>query len=93
MTATPSEQEIFDKIKAAMTELLELEEDEITLEANLREDLGLDSVDLFEMLSELEDTYGLTIETEKLMELNVQTIGDVVEMVKNLFNEKGSQEG
>ena len=92
MTAIPTEEEIFEKIKAAMVELLELEEDEVTLEADLREDLGLDSVDLFEMLSELEDTYKLTIETEKLMEMNVSTIGDVVKMVKNLFNEQASEQ-
>lgn len=84
----PTDEEIFDKIKTAMIDLLELEEDEITLEADLRDDLGLDSVDMFEMLSELEDTYGLTIEVEELMELNISTLEDVVGMVQMLIKRK-----
>ena len=84
----PTDEEIFDKIKTAMIDLLELEEDEITLEADLRDDLGLDSVDMFEMLSELEDTYGLTIEVEELMELNISTLQDVVGMVQMLIKRK-----
>ena len=91
MTAIPTEQEIFDKIKTAMVELLELEEEEITLEADLRDDLGLDSVDMFEMLSELEDTYGLTIKHEELLEMNVSTIKDVISMVQKLFRDKAEE--
>ena len=84
----PTDEEIFEKIKTAMVDLLELEEDEVTLEADLRDDLGLDSVDMFEMLSELEDTYGLTIEVEELMELNISTLEDVVGMVQMLIKRK-----
>jgi len=88
MTDIPKNEEIFEKIKTTMVELLELDPETVTLEADLRQDLGLDSVDMFEMLSELEDTYGLVIKHEELINLQVRTIADVIEMVKMLIGRK-----
>ncbi len=89
MSRKPTNEEIFEKIKTAMVDLLEIEEETISLQADIRDELALDSVDVFELLSELEDSYGLTITHEELLGMNVSTIEDVIAMVQKLIQRKG----
>ena len=54
----------------------------MTAETSFKEDLGADSLDLFEMVMALEEEYDVEIPTDDLE--NIQTIGDVEEYIKKL---------
>ena len=53
----------------------------ITPETSFKDDLGADSLDLFELVMALEDEYNVEIPAEELTDLN--TVGDVIEYLKN----------
>lgn len=65
-----------DKIKSIIAEQLNIEEDSIVENASFKDDLGADSLDLFNLVMALEDEYGVEIPSEELESLN--TVGDVV---------------
>lgn len=71
---------MFDKIKELIVDSLGIEEDQITMEASFKEDLKVDSLDLFEMVMSLEDEFGVEIPTEELE--NMVTVGDVVNYIE-----------
>lgn len=72
----------FDKVKEVIVEQLGVDEEEVTLEANFKEDLDADSLDLFEVVTALEEEFDLEIPTEDLQ--NIQTVGDAVKYVEKL---------
>lgn len=65
-----------EKIKSIIAEQLNIEEDSIVENASFKDDLGADSLDLFNLVMALEDEYGVEIPSEELESLN--TVGDVV---------------
>lgn len=67
---------IFEKVKAVLVEELTLGEDEITMESNFDE-LGIDSLDLVELVMKLEEEFDITIEESE----ELKTIKDVVEYI------------
>ena len=71
---------MFDKIKELIVDSLGIEEDQITMEASFKEDLKVDSLDLFEMVMSLEDEFGVEIPTEELGKM--VTVGDVVNYIE-----------
>ena len=71
---------MFDKIKELIVDSLGIEEDQITMEASFKEDLKVDSLDLFEMVMSLEDEFGVENPTEEL-EKKV-TVGEVVNYIE-----------
>ncbi len=71
---------IFEKIKEVLVENLDVEESELTLDTNLLEDLDADSLDLFQLVSDLEDEYDIKIDNIE----EIKTIGDVVNVIENL---------
>ena len=71
---------MFDKIKELIVDSLGIEEDQITMEASFKEDLKVDSLDLFEMVMSLEDEFGVVIPTEELEKM--VTVGDVVNYIE-----------
>ena len=56
---------IFEKIQAIVAEELGKEAEEITLTTNIQEDLDADSLDLFQIINEIEDEFDVKIETEE----------------------------
>ncbi len=74
-----SRDEVFERIREVLTERLSVEETDITEEANFQEDLGADSLDLVEMIMELEDQFGIKIPDEDAQQ--IQTVGQAVEYV------------
>lgn len=70
---------IFDRVKEILAEKLMIPEDKITMDSTFS-DLGLDSLDLFEMLMEADDEFGVTLETEE----NLTTVGALVERIESL---------
>ena len=63
-----------------MAEQLGIEKDSITLESEIIKDLGADSLDVVEMLLDLEKEYGIEISDESAAEL--KTVGDIVNLIE-----------
>ncbi len=74
-----SRDEVFERIREVLTERLSVEEGDINEEANFQEDLGADSLDLVEMIMELEDQFGIKIPDEDAQQ--IQTVGQAVDYV------------
>lgn len=73
---------MFEKMKAMLAEQLSCDESTITPETSFKDDLGADSLDLFELVMALEDQYDVEIPAEELADLN--TVGEVLEYLKGL---------
>lgn len=67
---------MFETIKGIIVDTLQVDESEVKKSTVLRDDLGADSLDLFELAMALEDEYGLEIETEDLE--SIVTVEDIV---------------
>lgn len=67
---------MLEKIRMILSEQLNLDPEEITEESSFKDDLGVDSLDLFEMVMGLEDEYGFEIPAEELA--NLKTVGEVI---------------
>ena len=75
---------MLEKLMSIVAEQLNVEEEEVRPETDFRKDLGADSLDLFELVSALEEEYDVEIPSEELEKLNpVQAVVDYLE-------EKGS---
>ncbi|MDD4779877.1 MAG: acyl carrier protein [Tissierellia bacterium] len=75
---------ILEKVIGILEEELDVERDEIKPESKLKADLGADSLDLFELISTIEDECDVTIEEEDYGKLiTVQDIVDYIENKKN----------
>lgn len=72
---------VFEKIKAILAEQLEADEEEMTMETKIADDLGADSLDVVELLMSIEDEFEVEIPDEEIE--NLKTIGDVVEYIQN----------
>ena len=71
---------MLEEMRKLIAEQLNCEESEITAETSFKDDLGADSLDLFELVMALEDEYNVEIPAEELTEL--ATVGDVIEYLK-----------
>lgn len=78
-------EEILGSIRSIMIELFEIDEDSITLEARLYEDLDFDSIDAVDMIVKLKEMTGKSVTPEDFK--SARTIGDVVEAVHNLVRD------
>ena len=76
-----SDADIFEKVKKIIVDRLGVDEGEVTLEASFKDDLGADSLDVVELVMELEDEFGLEISDEDAEKIN--TVGEVVEYIKS----------
>ena len=71
---------MLEKIKALLAEELGVNADEITAETSFKEDLGADSLDLFELVTNLEEEYNIEIPAEQLEEMT--TVGKVIDYLR-----------
>lgn len=67
---------MLEKLREIVAEQLSVEEDEINMETSFRDDLGADSLDLYELAEMLKDEYGVEIPEEEVG--NLLTVGDVI---------------
>ncbi|KPX55585.1 Acyl carrier protein [Pseudomonas amygdali pv. tabaci] len=77
-------EDIFEILRAAMVELFELEPERVTLEANLYQDLEIDSIDAVDLIDHIKRKTGKKIAAEEFK--SVRTVSDVVEAVYKLVN-------
>ena len=69
----------FETIKDIIVEELGVEADKIKMETDFEEDLDADSLDLFQVINEIEDELDITIDTDE----NLQTVADLVNYIEN----------
>jgi acyl carrier protein len=77
--STLSRDEVMTKVREHLVTELEVEPGEISDQTRFKEDLDADSLDLYELVMELEDSYGVTVSEEEA--LRIQTVGDAVDFV------------
>ena len=73
---------MFEKVKAILVEELQIEENEITMEASLTNDLGINSIELADLVMLCEDKFGIEIKDDDISRFI--TVGDVVSYLETL---------
>ena len=74
----------FEKLKKIIAEVLNVDPDEITMETTLQDDLGADSLDVYQIIMGIEEEFDIEIPAETAEQ--VTTVEDAVEMIKNAVN-------
>ncbi len=72
---------MLDKLREMIADQLSVDADEITETTSFKDDLGADSLDLFELVMALEDEYSIEIPTDDLQQ--IVTVGDVVKYLQD----------
>ena len=73
--------DMLEKMREIIAEQLNCDGETIGLDTSFKDDLGADSLDLFELVMALEEEYGVEIPAEELSD--VETVGDIIEYLKN----------
>lgn len=73
-----------ERLISAIAEVLGLDASTITAESNFVEDLGADSLDVFEIIMGIEDEFGIEVPTEAAEK--IVTVGDAYEEIKKVLN-------
>ena len=76
----------FEKMKEVIANVLNVDPEEIKPETTFPEDLGADSLDLFQIIMGLEDEFDVQIDPEKTE--NITTVGEAVELLKSAIASK-----
>ncbi len=74
----------FEKLQGIIAEVLNLESDEISPNATFVDDLGADSLDIFQIIMGIEDEFDIEIPNEAAEK--IVTVGDAAEAIKNAMN-------
>ena len=69
-----------EKIKAIIAEVLNIDADSITADTTFVDDLGADSLDIFQIIMGIEEEYDIELENESVEQ--IQTVGDAVEALR-----------
>lgn len=73
--------DVFDKVKDIIVDKLEVEESQVTMGASFKDDLEADSLDVVELVMELEDEFDMEIADEEAEKIN--TVGDAVNYINS----------
>ena len=73
---------MLEKVKEITAEALGVETETLTAETSFKEDLGADSLDLFELVMALEEEFGVTLKEADLDPEAIQTVGDVYALME-----------
>lgn len=77
---------MFEEIKKLFIECANVDADEVTMDANLKKDLGIDSLYAVELTLQLEEIYGIEIDADEMA--NLVTVRDIVELIEKKVNKK-----
>ena len=72
---------VLEKVKAILSEQFDAEEDTITPETNIADDLGADSLDVVDLLMSIEDEFEIEIPDEEVE--NLKTVGELVKYIED----------
>ncbi len=73
---------VLDKVKEIIVQELNISADKVTLEANLKEDLGADSIDAVQIIMDLEDEFNIEIDTDNAEAIS--TVKNLVDYIETL---------
>lgn len=71
----------FEKLKKVIADVLNVDPDEITMDTTFVDDLGADSLDVFQIIMGIEEAFDLEIDNDEAE--NIVTVGDAVEQIRN----------
>ena len=71
---------VFDKIREIIVEQLDVDEDKVTTDASITEDLGADSLDVVDLVMNIEESFDLEIPDEEVE--NIKTVGDIDKFIE-----------
>ncbi len=74
----------FEKLKKVIAEVLNVDPEEITMESTFTDDLGADSLDVFQIIMGIEEEFDIEIPAEEAE--NITTVEEAVELIKNAVN-------
>ena len=74
----------FAKIKEIIVDVLNVSEEDITMDTTFVNDLGADSLDVFQIIMGIEEAFDVEIDNEEVEK--IVTVGDAVEQIKNALN-------
>ena len=74
----------FEKLKKIIAEVLNVDPEEITMETTFQDDLGADSLDVYQIIMGIEEEFDIEIPAESAEQ--VTTVEEAVEMIKNAVN-------
>ena len=74
----------FEKLQGIIAEVLNIEASEITMSTTFVDDLGADSLDIFQIIMGIEEEFDIEIPTEEAEK--IVSVGDAVEQIKNAIN-------
>ena len=72
----------FEKLKKVIAEVLNVDPNEITMETTFQDDLGADSLDIFQIIMGIEEEYDIELDNESVEQ--IQTVGDAVEAIRTI---------
>ena len=76
----------FEKLRDIIVEVLNVDETEVTMESTFIEDLGADSLDVFQIIMGIEEEFDIEIPNEEAEK--IVTVGDAVEQIKKAVSEQ-----
>lgn len=71
---------VFEKVKSIIVDQLDVDEEKVTMTANIQEDLGADSLDIVDLVMSFEEEFDLEIPDDQVE--NIKTVGDVVKYIE-----------
>ena len=74
----------FEKLQEIIAEVLNVDADEITMDTTFVDDLGADSLDVFQIIMGIEEVFDIEIANEDAEK--IVSVGDAVEQIKNAIN-------
>lgn len=74
----------FEKLKQIIADVLNVDADEITMDTTFVDDLGADSLDIFQIIMGIEETFDIEIDADEAE--NITTVGEVVEKIESMLN-------
>ena len=74
----------FEKLRDIIVEVLNVDETEVTMESTFIDDLGADSLDVFQIIMGIEEEFDIEIDNEEAEK--IVTVSDAVEQIKNALN-------
>ena len=71
---------VFDKIKKILVDQLDVEEDAVTMEASITDDLGADSLDIADIVMSIEEEFDMEVPDDQMQ--NIKVVGDIVKYIE-----------
>jgi acyl carrier protein len=72
---------VLEKVKAILSEQFDVEEDSITADTSITDDLGADSLDVVDLLMSIEDEFEIEVPDEEID--NIKTVGELVKYIED----------